>query len=546
MNENSSPTFHSCLRRFLLPFGLLGAAACFADGQATEPGIAAASGRTDDPVVTVAGGALRGRALPDGKGAVYRGIPFAQPPVGNLRWREPMPPAPWQGVRDAGEPGPPAAQAPQGWNDKAAAVSREDCLYLDVWTPAAASGTRLPVMVWLHGGGNVAGAAGSDPVYAGGPLISHGVVLVVVEYRLGVFGFLSHPDLTRESPHHSSGNYALLDQLAALRWVRDNIGRFGGDAGNVTLFGQSAGSMDVLALMSSPLARGLFHRAIAESGAPPPQTNQPLSAAEKAGVERAARLGAPAANPLPFLRSLPASALLEATAKMNATFTIDGWVLPAATTATWRAGGEQRVPLIIGSAAIEFPAPGGPAGVRRAIESTFGADAPRALAVYGLAGNAGGTTDPLYGDVAEQWGSDLFRCPAVVYGEWHGDAGNPVWEYQFDRAIPPHPKVGHSGDLPYVFGALHLKEGNLVGDYRDEDRRLSATIQGYWTNFAKTGNPNGEGLPAWPGYDASGRAFLEFTAAAGVAVGHNQRGPACDLFRELLQRSASPAVKREP
>jgi para-nitrobenzyl esterase len=216
-----------------------------------------------EPVVSVTGGDIRGRLLEDGAGAVFKGIPFARPPVGDFRWREPMPVIPWNDTRDAGESGPPAVQPALGWNDKSAAASREDCLYLDVWTPTGPSTARNPVMVWIHGGANVAGAGGFDPLYDGRALISHGAVLVVVEYRLGILGFFAHPELTRESAHHASGNYATLDQIAALRWVRDNIGKFGGDPENVTIFGQSAGATDVLALMASPLSKGLFHRAIA-------------------------------------------------------------------------------------------------------------------------------------------------------------------------------------------------------------------------------------------------------------------------------------------
>src|SRR5450631_2512574 len=244
-----------------------------------------AAAAVPDPVVAVTGGQVRGRLL-EGGGAIFRGIPFAQPPVGALRWREPMPVQGWVGVREADKPGPPSAQPALGWNDDFAAAGSEDCLYLDVWTPRAEPGAGLPVMVWIHGGANVAGAGGFDPLYEGKSLIGHGVVLVVVEYRLGILGYFAHPELTQESPHHASGNYGIMDQAAALRWVRDNIVRFGGDPGNVTLFGQSAGSMDVLALMTSPLAKGLFHRAIAESGPSRYYPSAPtLPESERAGAD---------------------------------------------------------------------------------------------------------------------------------------------------------------------------------------------------------------------------------------------------------------------
>ncbi|HMD61783.1 MAG TPA: carboxylesterase family protein [Opitutaceae bacterium] len=489
-----------------------------------------------DLLIGVAGGVVRGRMLPDGHGAVFKGIPFAQPPVGDLRWREPMPVAAWTGVRDAGQSGPPATQAPLGWNDRSASASGEDCLYLDVWTPAGQAPAHNPVMVWIHGGANVAGAGGFDPLYDGAALIGRGVVLVVVEYRLGVFGFLAHPELTRESPHHASGNYAILDQIAALRWVHDYIAGFRGDPGNVTIFGQSAGSEDVLALMASPLSQGLFQRAIGESGPITQMKVQTLDEAEEAGARVAGKLGRSGHADLLFLRTVAPGDLLEAGAEIHS-FTTEGWVFPSSPLDVWSAGKEHRVPLIIGSNAVEFRAGGSLDGIRQAIRDTFGTLSPKALALYGLDGKGVWAADPVYGDAADQWGSDVFRCPAVVQGQWHNGAGNPVWEYEFDRAIPPRPRVGHSSDLPYVFGNLY-PAGSQGGDYQEADRDLSATIQAYWTNFARTGDPNGPGLPRWPQYEEKGRTYLTFTAAAGVALGRNQRGPFCDLFRELMDRPA--------
>lgn len=521
------PAGSGCRIRTFITIGLLlGGAAV----QAAEPA----------PVAAVTGGQVRGRLLPAGRGAVFRGIPFARPPVGDLRWREPMPVAPWSGVRDAAEPGPPAAQAPIGWNDAFARASSEDCLYLDVWTPACQPPAPLPVMVWIHGGANVAGAGGSDPLYEGTALIGHGVVLVIVEYRVGIFGFFAHPELTRESPHHASGNYGIMDQLAALAWVRDNIARFGGDPARVTVFGQSAGAIDLVALMASPRADGLFQRAIAESGSVPLEPPAPtLADAERTGVRVAAQLGAPDVGALRFLRSLPADKILSGPAgHAGADINVDGWVFPESPGQVLAAGRGLRVPLVIGSAAIEFAAPGTTEDLRKQIQTAFGRLAPRALALYGVA-DAGrvAPADPLYGDVAEQLGSDWFHCACVIQGERHAAAGNPTWEYQFDRAIPPHPKVGHSGDLPYVFGNLSV-QGSQAGDFQDADRRLSAAMQTYWTNFARSGDPNGPGLPVWPRYDGQARKFVEFTTAADVTVNRDQRGPFCDLYRELLGRPA--------
>jgi para-nitrobenzyl esterase len=451
-----------------------------------------------------------------------------------------MPVVPWSGIRDTFEPGPPAQQVSFGWNENLASASREDCLYLNVWTPVARANVRTPVMVWIHGGANLALAGGAEPVYEGTSLTSRGVVLVVVEYRLGVFGFFAHPELTRESPRHVSGNYGLLDQIAALQWVRDNIAKFGGDPGNVTVFGQSAGSMDIMALMSSPLARGLFVRAIAESGAPPRTLSRPLSESERAGVLVAEKLNVPDRGALAFLRSVSPAELLRAGPGINS-FSIDGWVLPSSPYDVWSQGREYAMPLIVGGNAVEIPATGSADDMRGAIRDTFGDLAPKALALYGLAENGHQVAaDPVYGDLADQWGSDQFRCPYIIHGEWHGRAGNRVWEYEFDRAIAPHPRVQHSSELPYVFGNFLAKDAMVTGEFQDADHRLSASVQAYWTNFAKNGDPNGPGLPCWPRYDAKDRAFLIFTAGGGVALGHDERGRFYDLFRELM---SGPAAK---
>jgi para-nitrobenzyl esterase len=493
----------------------------------------ALQGTAKDPVIETASGQVQGRVLPRGAGAVFRGLPFARPPIGAWRWRAPEPPAPWTGVRDAGESRPPCAQSSAGWNAKEAAASQEDCLYLDVWTPQWSPTSRAPVMVWLHGGGNTGGAGGSDPLYDGTELVSRGVVLVVVDYRLGIFGFLAHPELTRESPHHASGNYALLDQIAALEWVRRNIVRFGGDPANVTLFGQSAGAMDVGVLMTSPLARGLFHRAIAQSGAARRAT--PLADAEREGRRTAEGLGAPSAGAVAHLRSLSTADLLKARAPASAV--LDGWVLASQPDAAFTAGAAHPVPLVIGSNAIEFAGSGGPASVRSAILSRYGVLAPRALALYGLSapGDAG-VVDPLYGGPDDQWGADTsFRCPGILQGERHAAAGHGVWQYQFDRAIPPKPHVVHSGELAYVFGNL-WSSGSQAGAFEEADRTLSSFVQRYWTNFARSGDPNGAGVPPWPRYDAGQRRFLEFTRAADVVAGANQRRAFCELFAEAENR----------
>jgi len=493
------------------------------------------------PQIQVSGGVVRGRWLDGGAGAVFRGIPFAAPPEGPLRWREPQPVVPWSGVRDALQPGPPPAQESFGFNERMAAEGREDCLYLDVWTPTLAAGAKRPVMVWIHGGANLGLAGGGEPVYEGRSLIARGVVLVVLEYRSGVFGFLAHPELTRESPHHASGNYALLDQIAGLQWVRNHIARFGGDPAMVTVFGQSAGGWNIAALMSSPLAHGLFCRAILESGVPPRNLCRSLPELEKRGEEIAAHLKAPPQGALAFLRGVAAAQLLQAGAGLNL-YSLDGWVLPTAPFAVWKSHREEPVPVIIGNNAVEFPSKLSEAEIASAIRETFGDLAPRALVLYGLDRAGTPAVHPVYGSVQDQWGSDLyFRMAGIIHGEWHRRAGNHVWEYEFDRAVAPRTQVRHSDELAYVFGNFRSEGGMVSGKFDATDRKLSDQMQAYWTNFARTGDPNGPGLPAWREYDGRERSYLVFTAAGGVSLEHDERGPVADLFRELLARPSGPA-----
>jgi len=485
----------------------------------------------DQPVVAVTGGLIRGRRLAEG-GAAFRGVPFAAPPVGSLRWQAPHPVEPWTGIRDAAVPGAPAYQPALGWNNAFAAQSSEDCLYLDVWTPAVTPAAPVPVMVWIHGGGNVAGAGGADPLYDGRALLRRGVVLVVIEYRMGIFGFFAHPELSQESPHHASGNYGILDQLAALHWVHDNIARLGGDPGNVTLFGQSAGGSDVFALLASPLARGLAHRAIAESGPLAPDMIQPLDAAETAGRDRFRDRGG-RVLPLAALRGLSAADLQKHAGPLKP-LTVDGWVFPESPLAAWRRHHELPVPLLEGSNAIEFTYAGSPESLAAALRAAFGPDAGPALALYGVSGTAP-ASDPKYGTAADQWGTDLFRCPPMVLAGWHAAAGRAAWQYEFDRAIPPKPQTAHSAELPYVFGNLG-KDGSMPGDYTAADRHLSDLIQDYWTTFAKTGNPNGAGRPAWPPYGLPAASSLDFTAAGEAVAAPAGRAPFRDLFRAQLER----------
>jgi para-nitrobenzyl esterase len=486
-----------------------------------------------DPVITLPTGQIRGAALAQG-GAVFKGIPFAQPPLGDLRWRPPAPVKAWTGERDATSFGSPCAQNSNG---RMLEKSSEDCLFLNVWTAEWPSRSRKPVMLWIHGGGNYGGTA-SGANFDGESLARHGVILVTANYRLTIFGFFAHPELTRESPHHASGNYGLMDQIAALQWVRDNIAKFGGDPGNVTLFGQSAGAVDANVLMTSPLAKGLFHRVIAESGTvtrnPDAATlgmtalgavmtvkSGPVSYSDAPALAEAGSKGAEL-GALKHLRELSAADLLKAVAGPRMSIgpangiVVDGWVLPKPPAEVFAKGGEHPVPLLIGNNSRErTPPPVTPEDLRRAMEAMYGTLAPKASVLYPEA-----SEDALDGDQATQWVVDtMYRCPVVAQLVWHA-ARNPAWEYQFDLAAPGREALGavHGAEVAYVFG-------------KGADRETSAAVQEYWTNFAKTGNPGKD----WPRFDASARGYMEFTSKGPVA-GEGLRRPFCDLYIDNVKR----------
>ena len=504
------------------------------------PGFAA-----DLPLVTVTGGQIRGGALEQG-GAFFKGVPFAQAPLGDLRWREPAAVKSWSGVREAASYGAPCAQNAGGRMQES---SSEDCLFLNVWTPEWPVRTRKPVMVWFHGGGNYAGTASGNN-FDGENLARRGVVLVTVNFRLSVFGFFAHPELTQESPHHASGNYGLLDQIAALKWVHDNIAKLGGDPQNVTIFGQSAGAVDVNVLMAVPQAKGLFHKVIAESGTvtrvPDDLTMRMTGLAtvmaprsgdtysDAPGLAEAEKAGkALLPGSLKQLRTLAAAELLKATAAPRASIgpangiIVDGWVVPQPPAQVFAKGQQHHVPLLIGNNSRERTPQVTSEELTAAIQSMYGPLAPRASSVYPFTAAA----DPVYGSVPAQWVTDtMYRCPVVVQLVWHATAGNPSYQYQFDRAVPGREAAGatHGAEVPFVFG-------NLNANYVAPDRDISAAIQQYWTNFAKTGDPNGSGLPPWPKFDAAAHGFLEFTDSGPLAR-EGLRRPFCDIYFDNMKR----------
>jgi para-nitrobenzyl esterase len=394
-------------------------------------------------------------------------------------------------------------------------------------------------MFWIHGGANEGGTA-SSALYKDGTLVQHGVILVTVNYRLGIFGFLAHPELTAESAHHASGNYGLMDQVPALKWVRDNIAKFGGDVNNITVFGQSAGSMDTSMLMTSPLAKDLFQKAIAESGAAFTAPLLPLAAAERTGTSLAQQLGAAAgAGQVKFLRKISAADLLADLGKLpnhpRVGPDIDGWVLPEQPAAVFASGEESHIPLLYGTTTREFGGNQSPDQLRATIRLIAGAVAPKALDAYGLANDGKGTSDPKYGTAADQWSADMiFRCPATTQGLWHAAAHNATYEYEFNHAIPGQEAQGavHSADLPYVFGYFP-KTGNISGKFTEIDTKIADLMETYWTNFARTGNPNGPGLPKWPQQDDSG-TYIQFQQDGSVQTATGLRSTQCNVYREWL------------
>ena len=464
--------------------------------------------RAESLTVKTEQGKVRGKAINDGKVKAFLGLPYAAPPVGDLRWKAPQPASKWSGERDATKYGAHCAQnavfPDMVFQD---GVDKEDCLFLNVYAPAdAAPKSKLPVMFWIHGGG-FAGGASSEPRHNGDFLPLKGVVLVTINYRLGVFGFLVTSELAKEA-NGASGNYGLLDMVAALQWVKANIKEFGGNPDNVTIFGESAGSAAVSTLMAAPMAKPLFHRAIGESGAPFGEGvlgYQSLEIREKSDEEWVAKTGA---KSLKDLRAMPTAALLEAAKSRGMVGfgpDIDGKLLTEPVADTFAAGKQAHVPLLAGWNRDEgnFFVQGNMTvdKFKGMATGMFKDRAEEFLKLYPAGNDEQATRSAI------DFGSDSF----IAFGTWkwleaHRKTGQaPVYRYHFELAAPPskfHPGwfAFHSDDIEYVFGTLDTRPG---AEWRPEDRKLSEQIMGYWTNFARTGDPNGAGLPAWPKYGES-------------------------------------------
>ncbi len=476
--------------------------------------------------VKTANGTLESATLPVNGVRTFKGIPFARPPVGDLRWREPQPAQNWSGVRKAGEFGPRCMQRTGPGADywfRGNGMS-EDCLYLNVWTPAKSNKERLPVLVYIFGGGFQNGD-GSEPRYDGGSMASKGMVAVSINYRLNVFGFFAHPELTRESPNHASGNYGFLDQAAALRWVQKNIAAFGGDPNKVTIAGESAGSFSVSVLMASPLSKGLIAGAIGESGAListlPPRA---LAETEKDGEQFATAAGAAS---LKALRAMTAVQIQDAATKgpgMRFRPNLDGYFLPKPLKDILTAGEQAKVPLLAGSNTEEQGARSvlgaaepTPENFANAVKKFYGVHADAVLKAYAA-------TTP---EEVLQAATDLASARFIGHGTWKWTelqaqtGGKPVYRYMYARPRPkftppdgqappaaaarPGPAIprgaGHSAEIQYAMGNLPLDKRYA---WEPDDFKVSEVLQGYFVNFIKTGNPNGSGLPEWPIYTSPG------------------------------------------
>jgi len=524
--------------------------------EARTAGLRTAS--ADLPVVQVDGGAITGVESTTTPSWSFRGIPFAAPPVGELRWQPPQPVVPWDDVRACTQYGPICPQItvkiPQfSPPPDAAAQQSEDCLYLNVVTPATTFNESLPVMVWIYGGSFINGS-GSAPLYDGASLSQKGVVVVTFNYRLGPFGFFAHPALSAESPNGSSGNYGLLDQIAALEWVQRNIAGFGGDPGNVTIFGESAGADSVLDLMCSPLTDGpqLFHKAIAES-APSADSGiviystRPLADGEKMGLALSKALGcADEPDELAALRDVPAAKLLsvgnpqQRLFQTGAPYTyqpyVDGWVLPEDPITAFAGGDFMHVPLVVGSNADEANI-GRPVvatmnvnQLKASLANVYGKYAGQLFALFPPPPPPPKVLDAAKLSLLETVTLTVFTAPAQYVAQSVAAAGQPAYNYVFTgRPFGAYLGAFHSAELPYVFGNDYMGFDPTIGTAAP----LSAAMQDYWTSFAITGDPNGAGRAAWPTFSAAAPQTM-MLAPDGLRIEQGYQADECAVADQLF------------
>lgn len=478
------------------------------------------------PEIKTKAGILRG--VTEGDVSSFKGIPYAAPPVGEFRWRPPQPVRPWEGIRDAGKYGPSCAQG--GWGAAPGAIqegSSEDCLYLNLWTPAGSKpGAKLPVMVWIHGGGFVGGSGQTS----GDQFAKNGVILVTINYRLGRLGFFAFPALSKEHPEEPTGNYGYMDQIAALQWIKENITAFGGNPDNVTIFGFSAGGVSVHSLMTIPAAKGLFHKVISESGGgrdgvltgrPIDKENADLFytvSAETIGINFARKKGIEGtdAAALAKLRALKVEEIVDGGQETDGqggprTYSgpiLDGKLVVETAESAYKAGRQAKVPLMIGNCSAEI---GGAfvsnSTTKEELFSKFGE----------LEGEAKAAFDPEenkeFAEVQTKFNTDwVWGEPARMTAKSFVAQGEPVYMYQFGY-VPATQRerarygAGHGSEVAFVFNTLNARRG--AGEPTTEEKNLALLMNRYWTNFAKTGNPNGDGLPLWPLYNTQKDEILD-------------------------------------
>jgi para-nitrobenzyl esterase len=508
---------------------------------ATMPSLRAAGEQ-----VKIAGGTIEGHV--ENGVSSFKGVPYAAPPVGGLRWRPPQPVKPWAGVKTTTEYGHDCAQLPfPGDAAPLGTPPAEDCLVLNVWRPAQRPARRLPVMVWIHGGGFVNG--GSSPaVYDGSPFAKRGIVFVSFNYRLGRFGFFAHPALSKESPAGPLGNYGYMDQIAALEWVRANIAAFGGDPGNVTVFGESAGGISVLTLLTSPAARGLFHKAVIESGGGRNTLlpARPMKNADRTGGPSAEAVGVAFAKAngitgdvgaaLAALRALPAEKVvagLNMATMNNPTYAgpmVDGTIVVETVEDAIKAGRFAKVPVVIGanSADIGFSS----ASSMDAIFAPFGENAAKARALYDP-----GTTNNVR-EVGTTVAADQMMIePARFIARAVAGAGLPAYHFRFSYVAESMrkewPGAPHASEIPFVFDTVQARYGK---DLTPTDRTMAEAVNAYWAAFAATGSPNATGRPNWPVCKATGDELLDFTNG-GIKAGVDPWRARLDLAAAVAERA---------
>lgn len=501
---------------------------------------------------------------------IFKGVPFAAPPVGNLRWKVPQPVQKWEGVRKATEYGPnPMQEALFGDMNFGTKVNSEDCLYLNIWTPAKTMKEHLPVLIYFNGGGLMAGS-GSEPRYAGDAMARKGIISITANYREGIFGFFAHPQLSKETSYKGSGNYGFMDQVAAIQWVKDNIEAFGGDPNRITIVGESAGSMSVSALMASPLCQGLFAQAMGSSGSVMGFNKVlTLKEAEQKGVELAKQIGK---KNIKDLRALPAEELMKlAAVKAVPTYNIDGYFLTEQPTKTFAKGNQTKVSLLVGGNNQEMSPWALLAGKQPTVENLkagakamFGDNVDEAFRLYGINSDK---------DVLEQPGINLASDLFLDYSTWKWGnmhkltSGQPVYRYRYCHPRPamaikgkvaglaggvvdakegqpqmPQDKGAvHSADIEYAMGTLPT---NRVYDWQPEDYMVSDIFSQYYVNFVKTGNPNGLGLVEWPSTNGKAVAPVLQIDVNTTVKADEQMEKRYDFIDKIVSRISSPRTRK--